>query len=121
MSNSSFSHSFFKRLTLQTRKNQGLFGKGYLLTTQYRLLATLTKKAFENIVEKGENAGNQHVLLFQQCFLPFAKQISIFQPHLFCCLQILSISTSLEFFCLVKSEVAFAAIMDQDQTIPNVQ
>ena len=22
----------------------------------------------ENIVEKGENAGNQHFLLFQQCF-----------------------------------------------------
>ena len=31
---------------------------------------TLRKKAFENIVEKGENAGNQHFLLFLQCFLP---------------------------------------------------
>ena len=28
MSNFSFSHSIFKRLILQTRKNQGLFGKG---------------------------------------------------------------------------------------------
>ena len=28
MSNFSFSHSVFKRLVLQTRKNQGLFGKG---------------------------------------------------------------------------------------------
>ena len=28
MSNFSFSHSAFKRLLLQTRKNQGLFGKG---------------------------------------------------------------------------------------------
>ena len=27
-SNFSFSHSFFKRLVQQTRKNQGLFGKG---------------------------------------------------------------------------------------------
>ena len=27
-SKSSFSHSVFKRLALQTRKNQGLFGKG---------------------------------------------------------------------------------------------
>ena len=27
MSNFSFSHSIFKRLLLQTRKNQGLFGK----------------------------------------------------------------------------------------------
>ena len=29
------------------------------------------KEAFENIVGKGENAGNQHFLLFPQCFLPF--------------------------------------------------
>ena len=28
MSNFSFSHSVFKGLILQTRKNQGLFGKG---------------------------------------------------------------------------------------------
>ena len=28
MSNFSFFHSFFKRVILQTRKNQGLFGKG---------------------------------------------------------------------------------------------
>ena len=30
---------------------------------------TLWKKPFENIVGKGENAGNQHFLLFPQCFL----------------------------------------------------
>ena len=28
MSNFSFSHSVFKRLVMQTHKNQGLFGKG---------------------------------------------------------------------------------------------
>ena len=39
---------------------------------------TLRKKPFENIVGKGENAGNQHFLLFPQCFLSFPKQISIF-------------------------------------------
>ena len=33
-------------------------------TTQSRLLTTLGKKPFENIVRKGENAGNQHFLLF---------------------------------------------------------
>ena len=49
-----------------------------LFTAQFRLVMTLKKKAFENIVRKGENAGNQHFLLFAQCFLPFAKQISIF-------------------------------------------
>ena len=36
---------------------------------------TLKKKAFENIVGKGENAGDQHFLLFPQCFLPVPKQI----------------------------------------------
>ena len=29
---------------------------------------TLKKKPLENIVGKGENAGNQHFLLFPQCF-----------------------------------------------------
>ena len=33
-------------------------------------------------MRKGENAGKQHFLLFPQCFLPFPKQISIFQSHL---------------------------------------
>ena len=36
------------------------------------------KESFENIMGKGENAGNQHFLLFPQCFLPFPKQISTF-------------------------------------------
>ena len=31
---------------------------------------------------KGENAGNQHFLLFPKCFLPFSNQISISQSHL---------------------------------------
>ena len=30
----------------------------------------LGKKPFKNIVGKGENAGDQHFLLFPQCFLP---------------------------------------------------
>ena len=59
-------------------------------------------KPFENTVGKGENAGDQHFLLFPQCFLPFPKEISIFQSHLFCCLQGLSIWTSLKICRLVK-------------------
>ena len=115
VSNFAFSHCVFKRHVknqgMQTRKNQGMFGKrlillihNYLLfTTQSRLLTTLKEKAFENIVGKGENAGNQHFLLFPQCFLPFPKQISIFQLHSICRLQMLSIWTSLKFCCVVKS------------------
>ena len=34
------------------------------------------KKALENIAGKGENADDQHFLLFPQCFLPFQNQIS---------------------------------------------
>ena len=32
----------------------------------FRLLTTLKKRAFKNIVEKGENAGDQHFLVFPQ-------------------------------------------------------
>ena len=45
---------------------------------------TLRKTLFENIVGKGENADNQHFLLFSQCFLPCWKQISIFEFCLIC-------------------------------------
>ena len=33
------------------------------------------KKPFENIVGKEENAGNQHFLLFPQCFLSYETQL----------------------------------------------
>ena len=46
-------------------------------TTQSRLSTTLYKKPFENIVGKGENAGNQHFLIFTKCFLSVPKQIPI--------------------------------------------
>ena len=41
------------------------------LTMQSLLQATLFKKTLGNIVGKEENAGNQHFLLFRQCFLTF--------------------------------------------------
>ena len=63
---------------------------------------TLRKKAFENIVGKGENASNQHFLLFPQCFLPFLCQSSVFESHLFCRQQLLSFWTSRKFCRLVK-------------------
>ena len=33
----------------------------------------MRKKSVENIVVKGENAGNQHFLLFQQWFLSYVR------------------------------------------------
>ena len=69
-----------------------MYRYSYLLfPTQSHILRTLLKRPFENIVEKGENANNQHFLLFSQCFLPFPRQISIFQSPLFCCLKMLPI------------------------------
>ena len=51
-----------------------------LLTLYHKIpiFNNLKKKPLENIVGKGENAGNQHFHLFPQCFLLFPKQISIF-------------------------------------------
>ena len=66
---------------------------------------TLVIKPFENIVGKGENAGHQHFLLFPQCFLPFPKEISIFQSNLLCRLLVLSSWTSVRICRLVKSEL----------------
>ena len=39
------------------------------------------EKPYENIVGKGENAGNQHFLLFPQCLLFYPKKIAPFEPH----------------------------------------
>ena len=47
----------------------------YTLTLHHTILNfnDLGKKTFQNTVGKGKNAGNQHFLLFPQCFLPFSK------------------------------------------------
>ena len=55
------------------------------------------KEALENIVGKGENAGNQHFLLFPQCFLLYKRQTLSFMFPLFCHLQMLSIWTRSNF------------------------
>ena len=52
------------------------------LTTEPPWLGpTMMKKEFENIVQKGQNAGNQHFLLFQKCFLPYFKLIFQILTH----------------------------------------
>ena len=51
-------------------------------TTELRVLTTMRKKPFKNIVKKTENAGNQHFLLFSRCFLAYLKLKSSFQLHL---------------------------------------
>ena len=51
------------------------------------------KEAFENNVGKGESIGNQHLVLFSQCFLPSLGQILSFGP-----LLMISSWTSLKFY-----------------------
>ena len=58
---------------------------------------TLEKKPFENIVGKGENAGDQHFLLFPECFLTIPQRISVYKLHLFCRLHMLYIWYILSF------------------------
>ena len=99
-SNFSFFHSVFKRPVLQTRKNQGLFGKGlkvicednikippYPFTTipSFKSLnpflnkpTCLLYKSFENMLGKGQIAGNEQFLLFPKCFLPICRTPSQF-------------------------------------------
>ena len=85
-SNFSLSHGVFKRFVLQTLKHQDLFREGLNLLPNHKILDKSELKALadnkikvtekldfvlgriENIVGKGENAGNQHFLLFPQCF-----------------------------------------------------
>ena len=77
-----------------------------IFLTLYNTIPTLNdpdKEGLENIVAKQENAGYQHLLLFPQLFLPLHRQISIFQSHLFCWLQMLSILTNLKNCHLVRS------------------
>ena len=50
----------------------------HLLFTKQSLVLTFKTKPFENIVGKGENAGNQHFLLFSQCFLSYQRRIRKF-------------------------------------------
>ena len=69
-------------------KNQDRVVKSYPITTQWHLLPRLEKKSFQNIAGKGENTGNQHFLLFPQCFLLYHRQKLSFMLHyLFCHLQ----------------------------------
>ena len=68
-----FSHNVFKGLFPPVRQKSSLCGNG--LT---QILTTLKKRHFENILKKGENAGDQHFLHFQQCFQPLPKQVSNF-------------------------------------------
>ena len=89
-----FYHRNITELMNQTEPRSKLSILTPFFTAQSRLLTTLGKKPFENIVGKGENAGNQHFLLFQQRFLLHQRKIAPFQHHSNCRLQMLRIGHS---------------------------
>ena len=69
----------------------------YPITTQCRNLKRDQFIAVENIVRKGGIACNKHFLLFSQYFLLYMIHIFHFKCTLKCCLQFVSIWTSLNF------------------------
>ena len=66
----------------------------------------LLEKDFENILGKGENAGNQHFLLFKECFLLPQMIIKFFEVHLICHLQVLLIWTSVHFVVMYRANLS---------------
>ena len=75
----SFSHSVFKWLVSKGRQKVSLCGNELTL---YHTIPTFNDPEgdgfFDNIVGKAENAGNQHFLIFPQCFLPLRTLKSFF-------------------------------------------
>ena len=57
----------------------GKFALNAFTTIIVMTLDASEERPFENIVVKGENAGNHHFLLFLQCFLPYERQILCFE------------------------------------------
>ena len=76
MSNFFFSCSVFKRVVLQTRENQGLFGKRLRTTRRYVLkLHGLCSQKLMLRVEKGFKNGFMQVLLFYNLLLFLISEI----------------------------------------------
>ena len=69
---------FFER---QERINSSPYNLELTSYKQSLVKSTLKKKPFENIMGKEENAGNQHFVLFLQCFLPYQRQKLLFKQY----------------------------------------
>ena len=78
-------------------------GLSFAVTLQHTVPAWWT--GLLNFVEKGDNAGKQHFLLFQQCFFHLTNQRhkSLFSLHFNRCLQMFSVWNNMKFCNLIKS------------------
>ena len=90
-SNFSFSHSVFKRLVRQTRKNKGLFGKGVNPFPNKPLFLLSGVQVF------WKYCGKRRSSRFPQCILSFWRTFCHFHLIQNCRLQTLSIWKSLKF------------------------
>ena len=75
-----------------------------LFTTRSRLLTLMRKSLLKTLWKKEKMLVTSIFSFSHNVFKGFYIQISIFQSHLFCRLQVLSIWTSLKICRLVKSE-----------------
>ena len=76
--NFSLSHSVFKRFEVQTRKNQGLFWKGLILSQQALAYSCRQYMSFENAVGKREIACSKQFRLLPLFFLPLWRNFGLF-------------------------------------------
>ena len=80
----------------------------------------------KNTVGKRENAGNQHFLLFPQCFLLYQRGISSFGLPLICRLQnfkffLKILSSDLRVKAPLTAKISWRFNTDKDQTEQNLQ
>ena len=88
-SNFSFSHSVFKRLVLQTRKNQGLFGKGLNFWLNHKIFDQLKFKndkinvteKLEFVLEMAENIWEKEKMLVTSIFSFSPNAFEILLPQ----------------------------------------
>ena len=58
----------------------------------------------ENILGKGENVGNQHLLLFPNCFLPFQKKFQFFGNIYFVVCKCFEFTTQSRLLATLKNQ-----------------
>ena len=103
-SNFSFSHSVFKRIVSKGRQKVSLFGKGLSLYHTIPTFNDLQKEAFWKHCRKRRKCWLPAFFSFSHnVFYPSQNKFKFFSHIYLCCMQILSVWTSLTFCRLVKS------------------
>ena len=120
-SNFSFSHSVFKRLVLQTRKNQGMFGKGLnnsesydnqLFTTQLQLCANPSwKSLLKTLWKKEKMLVSSTFSISHNVFYSSHNKLQYFDTHLLLLLFAKLTHNKLQYFDTHLLLLLFAKLM----------